>query len=164
MKEDKSKSVSIPPWIGNHPFPPDKKKFVVITKDMELSTLYGFEGNQIECKRFVSTDKLNLDQWILPPGTHCEPAGQHNFGDELYYVLEGELVAFNPETGDTYQLQAGDALYIPQRTRHQVFNFTTSAVVVIGVIAPKIWVPDKMGTNVPSVGKPKFYKAWEEEF
>lgn len=93
MKKDKSKSASIPSWIGRHPFPPDKKKSVVITRDMELSTLYGFEGTQVECKRFVSTDKLTLSQWTLPPGTHYEPAGQHNFGDEFYYILKGKLVA-----------------------------------------------------------------------
>lgn len=162
MKKDKSESASIPSWIGRHPFPPDEKRFVVITRDMELSTLYGFEGTQVECKRFVSTDKLTLSQWTLPPGTHYEPAGQHNFGDELYYILEGDPIAFNPETGDTHQLQAGDTLYTPQGTRHQIFNFTSGVVIAIGVVAPKIWAPDKMGTKVPPVKKPKFYKAWED--
>jgi len=76
--------------------------------------------------------------------------------------LEGEPVAFNPETGDTYQLQAGDTLYTPQGTRHQIFNFTSEVVVAIGVVAPKIWAPDKMGIKVPSVKKPKFYKAGED--
>jgi len=163
MEKEEPKSPSIPSWIGRHPFPPEGKKFVVITKDMELSTLYGFEGTQVECKRFVSTDKLTLSRWTLPPGTRYEPAGQHNFGDELYYILEGQPVGFNPETGDTYQLQAGDALYIPQGTRHQMFNFTSKVAVAIGVVAPKIWARDKMGTKVPPVEKPKFYKAWEED-
>ena len=133
VKKEKMKA-SIPKWIGNHPFSPEEKKPVVITKDMELSTLYGFQGTQVESQIFVSTDKITFSDWTLPPGARIEPPGLHNYGDEVYYFLEGDPVAFNPEKGEAYQLHAGDTLLIPQGTRHQIYNFTEKSVLTISCI------------------------------
>ena len=60
-KKEKMKA-SIPKWIGNHPCIPEEKKPVIITKDMELSTLYGFQGSQVEF-RFIAVGYL-----VLPIG------------------------------------------------------------------------------------------------
>ena len=158
-----SELVPIPKWIGNFPFPPKEKRFVVIHREDELSGFYGFEGHQVALRRFVSLDQFTVSQWTLSPGNYYEPAGQHNYGDEIYHFLEGDPVAFAPETGETYQLHAGDTLYIPQGTRHQIFCFNDKNVVAISIVAPRIWAAeDKMGTAVRSVEKPRFYKAWEE--
>ena len=155
----KKKSYPIPEWIGNYPFSPKDKKVAVITKEMELSTLYGFEGFQVESQIFVSTDKITFSDWTLPPGARIEPPGMHNYGDEVYYFLEGDPIAFNPEKGETYQLHAGDTLLIPQGTRHQIFNFTKKKIRALSVVAPKIWAEDKTGTRIPLIKKPKFYKG-----
>ncbi len=164
QKEPGVQRVPIPAWIGNFPFPPEKKRFVVIHKEDELSGFYGFEGHQVALRRFVSLDQFTVSHWTLNPGNYYEPAGQHNYGDEIYYFLEGDPVAFAPETGETYQLHAKDALYIPQGTRHQIFSFNEKKVVAISIVAPRIWAAeDKMGTVIPSVKKPRFYKAWEEK-
>lgn len=159
MIEKERKATSIPTWIGKYPFSPKEKKPVSITKDMELSTLYGFEGTQVESQIFVSTDKITFSDWTLPPGARIEPPGLHNYGDELYYFLEGDPIAFNPEEGEVYQLHAGDALLIPQGTRHQIFNFTHKKIHALSVVAPRVWVEDAIGTRIPPVKKPKFYKG-----
>jgi len=111
MVETKSK---VPEWIGKTPFPPDKKRVTRIERDMIVTFLYGFEGNQLQNLAYACTDKIFMAEWILPPGAHYEPAGYHLHGDECYYILEGEPVAFNAETGETHQLHPGDALLIPQ--------------------------------------------------
>lgn len=149
----------IPEWIGNLPFPPKKKKSVVITKEMEVSYFYGFPGFQVECWACVCTDKITLAGYTLPPGTHDEPPGFHLHGDEYYYILEGEAVVFNPEGGETYLVYEGDTLFIPQRTRHQIFNFSNKKVQVLCLLAPKMWADDGMGTIIPRVKEPKFYKG-----
>ncbi|GAH82791.1 unnamed protein product, partial [marine sediment metagenome] len=136
-----------------------QKKVTIITEDMIVSFLYGFEGNQVENQVFISTDKILMAEWTLPPGTHYEPAGFHLHGDECYYIIEGNAVAFNPETGETHKLFTGDALLIPQKTRHQIFNFDNKIVKAIACVAPRIWAEDKMGTIIPEVKKPKFYKS-----
>jgi mannose-6-phosphate isomerase-like protein (cupin superfamily) len=161
MKE-KDNVTSIPDWIGNTPFPPDQKRPVKITQDMYVGFLYGFEGSQVENQVFASTDKVFMAEWTLPPGSHYEPAGLHLHGDECYHLIEGEATAFNAETGETFVFRAGDAMLIPQRTRHQIFNMTNRRVVAITCVAPRIWADDGMGTIIPQVEHPRFYKGPEE--
>ena len=149
-------------WIGNTPFPPDKKRPCKITEDMYEQILYGFEGTQNENQVFVSTDKIFMGEWILAPGNHYEPAGFHLHGDECYYLLEGKAVAFNAETGETLRFEAGDSILIPQKTRHQIFNMHNKKIVAIACVAPKIWEDDGMGTIIPQVLKPRFFKGYGE--
>jgi mannose-6-phosphate isomerase-like protein (cupin superfamily) len=129
---------------------------------MYAQFLYGFETTQVENQVFASTDKVFMAEFTLPPGCHYEPAGYHLHGDECYYLLEGDAVAFNAETGETFSLVTGDAMLIPQRTRHQLFNMYDRRIVVIACVAPVIWAEDSMGTIIPQVESPRFLKGPEE--
>jgi len=153
---------AVPAWIGNTPFPPNEKRPCKITSEMYVPFLYGFEGTQVENQVFVSSDKVFMAEWVLPPGSHYEPAGLHLHGDECYYLLEGEATAFNAETGETFAFGAGDAMLIPQRTRHQIFNMTNRKIVAIACVAPRIWAEDGMGTFIPEVESPRFFKGPEQ--
>jgi cupin superfamily acireductone dioxygenase involved in methionine salvage len=129
MKSDTKKS-SMPEWMGNWPFREGEvKRPVVITREKELSTLYGYEGHQV-----------------------CS-------GDEIYYVTQGDPTAFNAEMGEVFQMHQGDALLIPRGTRHQIANFTEKIVKIIATNAPKTWVEDAGGSDIPPVKDPKFYKG-----
>lgn len=161
-KQVKKTPSGVPDWIGNTPFPPGKKRPCKITEDMYVSFLYGFETTQVENQVFASTDMVFMAEWILPPGAHYEPAGLHLHGDECYYLLEGEATAFNAETGETFIFSAGDAMLIPQGTRHQIYNMSNKRVVAIACVAPKIWADDGMGTVIPQVQSPRFYKGHAE--
>jgi mannose-6-phosphate isomerase-like protein (cupin superfamily) len=152
----------VPEWIGNTPFPPDQKRPAKIAPDMVAEFLYGYEGSQVENQVFASTDHILMCEWTLPPGSHYHPAGLHLHGDECYYLLEGEATAFNAETGETFVFRVGDAMLIPQCTRHQIFNMTTERIVAIACVAPRIWADDGMGTIIPPVEHPRFYKGSDE--
>jgi mannose-6-phosphate isomerase-like protein (cupin superfamily) len=152
----------IPQWIGNTPFPPDRKRACKITDDLYAQFLYGFETTQVENQVFASTDMVFMAEFTLPPGSHYEPAGYHLHGDECYYLLEGSAMAFNAETGETFSVSAGDAMLIPQKTRHQLFNMLDKRVVIIACVAPAIWAEDGMGTIIPQVSSPRFYKGSEK--
>jgi mannose-6-phosphate isomerase-like protein (cupin superfamily) len=152
----------VPAWIGNTPFRPDEKRACKLTEEMHVGFLYGFETTQVENQVFASTDKVFMAEWILPPGGHYEPAGLHLHGDECYYLLEGEATAFNAETGETFVFRAGDAMLIPQCTRHQIYNVGAERVVAVACVAPKIWADDGMGTVVPQAASPRFYKGPSE--
>jgi mannose-6-phosphate isomerase-like protein (cupin superfamily) len=153
------KKEGVPDWIGNTPFPPEKKRVCRITRDMYVGFLYGFETTQVENQVFACTDMIFMAEWTLPPGNHYEPPGYHLHGDECYYLLEGDATAFNPETGETFTFGKGDAMIIPQRTRHQIFNMTDKKIVAIACVAPAIWADDGMGTIIPKVETPRFYKG-----
>ncbi len=159
MEKEPGKESSMPEWMGNWPFQAGEKKIpVVITREKELSTLYGFEGHQVCSEIYVSTDNFCFNEWILPPGHYYGPAGLHP-GDEIYYVTEGDPTAFNADLGEVFQLHAGDALLIPRGTRHQMANFTDKIVKVIATNAPITWSDEEGGTRIPPIERPWFYKG-----
>lgn len=143
-------------WLGNTPFPPDQKKPMLI-KDFLAPHLYGFDNLQDANRGIISTDTLLVSEWRLAPGKYMAPAGMHLYGEECYYVMEGEGAFCNPETGDTFILRAGDLLYIPQSTRHQIFNFSDKLLRVMSCQAPKCWGEDEIGTKIPDIEEPLFY-------
>lgn len=151
----------VPDWMGRFPFEPDKKKVCVIRKEMEASFIYGFEGTEIENYVYTSTDNLSVVEWGLASGLHIGPAAQHLHGDECYYLYEGELTVCNPESGESFVLNEGEAIYIPQETRHQGFNFGSKKVTVIACMAPVVWAEDT-GSVIPQVKNPRFLKGPEE--
>lgn len=156
MRSDKKRS-AVPKYISNFPFSPDKKRPARITRAESAQHLYGYEGTWNEVYTFVSTDKITLSLYYLPPNGYVEPAGYHRHGDEYYHILDGEAVLTNPETGETMHLEVGDTAYIPQSTRHQIFNFTGRILAVLSILAPVAWKDDGMGTTIPAVKSPKFF-------
>jgi len=157
MGKEKTPAASVPAWMGAWPFAHgEEKRPIVITRDRELSTLYGFEGHQVCSEIFVSSDIFCFNEWTLPPGHWYEPAGLHP-ADEVYYVTEGSPTAFNAELGEVFQLHQGDALLIPTGTRHQIANFTAKLVKIIATNAPVTWVEEEGGTRIPPVTKPSFF-------
>jgi mannose-6-phosphate isomerase-like protein (cupin superfamily) len=53
-------------------------------------------------------------------------------------------------------------MLIPQCTRHQLFNLYNRRIVIIACVAPHIWADDGMGTIIPQVEQPRFFKGPEE--
>lgn len=162
MSNSKDK-VSVPAWLGNHPFPPEKKKPVLIRTEDEISTIYGLPHHQVSSQVYVSTDKLTFSDFTVPPGNYFLPPDIH-VGDEIYYVLKGTATCFCPDTGTTFEANEGDGIYIPKGAWHQVFNFTHKEVTIICVIAPQNWsADDDMGAAVKYSGEAVFYKAGREK-
>ncbi len=111
---------------------------------------------------FCSTDKITTGPYIISPGSFYEPPGLHLFGDECYYMKEGKGVAVNPENGETFSFKEGEALLIPQKTRHQLFNFENKRLTVIFTVAPRIWVEGEIGVTMTT--QPVRTKLWRMEF
>ena len=147
-----------PAWAGNHPFPPDKKRPVLITSDKEVTTIYGTGRDRISPRIFISTDKILLSEWIVPPGGTFSPPDIHS-GDEPYYVRKGVATIVNPETGQTLEVPEGDAVLIPAKSWHQVYNFTEQDVDIIAIIEGNMWDEADTEAVTDFTLKAKFYKG-----
>lgn len=143
---------------GNFPFPPDKKKPLHIRKDTLPNFLYPEDQPHSGDLNYfyVSTDKITVATWQLGPGGTFEQPSLHP-GDEVYYVLEGELTELNPVTGEFMQAKKGEALLIPKGGRHKSWNFTQNILHCLAIIAPKIW--DEKGVPYFDPDKMKMYKG-----
>ncbi len=147
----------VPGYVSNHPFEPSRKRPARITREQSAQHVYGFEGTWNEVFTFVSTDKITLSLYYLPPGGYVDPPGLHRHGDECYHIIEGEALILNPETGRTLHLGTDEAVYIPQSTRHQIFNLSGKMLTVLSILAPVAWKDDGMGTEIPPVENPRFF-------
>jgi gentisate 1,2-dioxygenase len=128
----------LPAWAGNHPFPPNKKKPVHITRERQIDSIYGTGTHRINTCIYASTDKILMSHFRVPPGGSFMPPDIHA-GDELYYVLEGNPTLVNPETGQALNMKEGDAALIPERAWHLVYNFGDKDVVIIAMIEGPLW-------------------------
>ena len=131
----------LPDWIGNFPFPPDKKKPIVITRSQTKQFIYPDKPENSDFNwNYASTDKFFIAQYQLSPGVKFMPADVHT-GDEVYYVVEGTLTMLNPETGEVHQVEENECYFIPLGGWHQGYNFTNKQTRIFLIIAPKIWPP-----------------------
>lgn len=156
-KNIKEKS-EVPKHHGCFPFPPNRKKPVLLKPDMRLPRLYGTGQNLIMTYTCASTDKIHVSTFTVLPGKFFDPPDIH-VGDEVYYVIKGQAKLFNPETGEVLNAEEGDFVYIPAETWHQVWNFGNKEVTFINWIAPQLWSDEKRGTSIKFEKKPVFYKS-----
>ncbi len=129
------RSESVPRWMGSLPFAPQNKRPVVITPDMEVTTIYGVEPHQAMVVKFISTDKITMGTLTIQPGQWFEPPGIHP-ADESYFILAGTATILEPSTGNAFQASTGEAFLVPRGIWHQVFNFGQEDVAILSVSAP----------------------------
>ncbi|MBI2844843.1 MAG: cupin domain-containing protein [Armatimonadetes bacterium] len=158
MKEQKtSGKPNVPEWMGRLPFEPDRKRPNLFKREDGMTRLYGKGGNKVYTRTFLSTDKLSASSFkVAPGGTYFEPFDIHA-GDEVYYIISGKGVIFNPYTGLAYPMQAGDMVWIPKGVWHQAYNFEDEELSVSTAFAPKMWGDEGIPTRLD--GDPLFYKT-----
>jgi len=145
----------VPYWHGRHPFPPDKKEPMVITRDKIVRfLLYGKTTYTDMNWLYASTDKIHVGIYSIPPRGRFDPPDIHE-GDEVYYMLEGTLSILNPESGSVHEVLPGEGLLIPTRCWHQGHNFGKEPVTGIWAIAPLMWDLEK--------GPPTEYKPLDRK-
>lgn len=156
MSKEKGARTPIPCWVGNFPLSPDKKRPTAVRKERAVSFTYGIGLQKVLCITYISTNHIQLGEMIIPPGGHFEPPDIHS-GDEVYYILKGEAVVFNPNSGRAFRAEKGEVILIPKLVWHKSCNFGEEELKVLSVIAPLQWKEGE--TEVPSFfpGKERYY-------
>lgn len=95
---------------------------------------------------YVSSQKIHQLVFGLAPGgvfRHSEAYRTIFAADEVLYVLSGDMIICNPETGEVHPVRAGEAAFFRRDTWHHVFNYSTEALRVLEYFAP----PPSQGTS-----------------
>ena len=145
----------IPAWIGNVPFPPEEKKPALV-REPSIISVYGLGDERISPRIWVSTDKILISEWTVPPGQSFQPADIHG-GDEPYYIAEGTATIVNHETGQVIEAKAGDCVLIPAYCWHLVYNFTERPVRIVAIIAGKVWEEGQKDQVEQDEVEPNYY-------
>jgi mannose-6-phosphate isomerase-like protein (cupin superfamily) len=120
-----------PEWDQNYPdFKGGKKKPIRLTRDMEIMLTYGIDGGDLRSSAYVSTENITASDYNCAPGCYLNPPGVHCC-EEVYYVVKGEGVVTNPDTGQCVRMKEGDAIVTPRGTLHQVHNFGETNLFVL---------------------------------
>lgn len=98
-----------------------------------LHTLSGGR-NPRRVSLFVATEHLTMGRFDVLPGQVCDPVA--HAGEEVLLALAGTLKVMIPETGESFELGARDALYLPPRVAHQYVNGADQVAQALFALAP----------------------------
>ncbi|MCL4415999.1 MAG: cupin domain-containing protein [Actinobacteria bacterium] len=128
--------------IGRWPVPgPQCRKepvlFYHITEEKKLLNVYGAEF-PVLIKFFVSNDLCHMGEFILPAGgVGCRASEPDSHrGDCCLNIEIGPITIFLPDTLQAYDVQPGEAFFIPEGIKYQMINYTDHMVKAIFSIAP----------------------------
>jgi len=74
---------------------------------------------------YARTKRVNVNIFSIPAAGFARESAQNKcvFGaDEVFYVLEGTMVINNPETGETYRVNRGEASFFRKDTYNYAFS------------------------------------------
>ncbi len=124
----------------NHPFTEDGRKDRPIyfsQRDVESSV---YPADRLASSNlvhmFLSSSELTACIMEIAPGGTFDPPDCHP-GDEVYYILEGSVLVFNPASGQSVEAKEREAVIIPKDALHTGYNFHDTSVKALAFIAPK---------------------------
>jgi len=115
----------------------DPKLFYHIKEDKKLINVHGIEHPML-IKFFVSNDLVHMGEFILPAGGNGSRASEpdSHAGDCVLFVENGPITVFLPDTVEAFDVQAEEAMFIPEGICYQLINYTAGSVKAIFSIAP----------------------------
>ena len=122
------------------PFEKGKRRPCVMRDSDLLEFLYTEEYPEMSDLNWLiaSTENMTVGEYQLAPGTHFEPADVHG-GDEIYYVIRGQVTMFQPESGQIIEVNEGEGILMPKGCPHAGYNFGEIEARMLYIIAPKMW-------------------------
>ena len=86
---------------------------------------------------FVSNDFCHMGTLTVPTGEGArfsEPSSHE--GDLVALIQRGPMTFFLPASGQTFVVEEGDAMFIPEKTEYECVNYTAHSITAIFMIAP----------------------------
>ncbi len=128
--------------IGRWPVPGPKARkkpilFYHITEEKKLINVHGTKYPML-IKFFVSNDLVHMGEFILPAGgvgSRASEPDRHK-GDCCLNIETGPITVFLTDSKKAYDVQEGEAMFIPEGVSYQLINYTGHMVKAIFSIAP----------------------------
>ena len=58
-------------------------------------------------------------------------------GEAVFYVLQGPMTFFCPDTAQTFDVQEGDFMFLPEHTRYKIINYYGHTAKAVFMVAPQ---------------------------
>lgn len=89
---------------------------------------------------WASNDVIQFGTVILlsgGPGPQQTEYDSHP-GDAVFYVLEGPMTFYIPDRVETYDVEAGNFMFIPEGERYKIINYIGKSIKAVFMIAPEL--------------------------
>lgn len=104
------------------------------------------EAGEVADWIYVSSERIHHIVFGLAPGgwfRHSDSFRTIFAADELLYVVSGEMILSNPQTGEVHLVRTGEAAFFRRDTWHHAFNQSGELLKVAEFFAP----PPSQGTS-----------------
>lgn len=115
----------------------DSQVIYHIPEERKLLVVQG-ETHPILMKFSISNDFMHVGEFIVPAGgtttRRSEPISHE--GQTVLLGLDCPITIYLPDSRETYILNTQDALFLPEKTEYQLFNYGTHTARALFAIAP----------------------------
>lgn len=87
-------------------------------------------------RQYFQTDRITFGMSILQAGQVGGLDPGHAEADEVFFCVQGHVLCYFPEDDYYYELEKGDALLIPPKTGHKLFNIGEEVAIITWSCAP----------------------------
>ncbi len=113
-----------------------RKELFRLTAEDALHVVKG-EASPVLLSFFVSNDYCHMGRVIVPTGEGSRFSEPFRHGGDLVaYVEKGPLVFFLTDTRETFVVEQGEAMFVPEGREYQLVNYSSHAVSAIFMAAP----------------------------
>lgn len=109
-----------------------------------INTAHGSEIRPLVDRTTADITQCSLAEETLPPGRSVAPH-RHRQIEEIYYIVSGR--GLMTVGGDTRQVEAGDAVYVPCGHLHTLENTGTVPIKLLLVCGPAFFYEDELFEN-----------------
>lgn len=125
-------------WPVNGALARKTGEFIKVTDSNKLRTIHG-RTYPVPVNFFFSTDLGHMGEIIIPFGG-CGVRAMEQMqikGDATFFVEDGPITFFFPDTQDTYTVEEHEVMFIPANTTFQCINYCAKIVRVIFSVGGK---------------------------
>ena len=108
------------------------KKDLVVRRIDARSFMEGPE----HCREYFHTDKITFGTSTLPVGQTGGTDPGHDGAHEVFFVAKGHVLVLVGDPGYYYELEEGDAVFLPENEPHTITNVGEETAVIAWACAP----------------------------
>jgi len=128
--------------FGRYPVPgPESREAAVFYKLTEDDGIKMISGRKTPALMSVwaSNDVMQFGSVKILSGGAGPQQTEYDVhkGDAVFYVLEGPMTFYCPDRGETFNVEEGDFMFLPEGERYKIINYTGKSVKAIFLVAPE---------------------------
>ena len=117
----------------------EKKLFYKLSEEDSIHMISGTHTPAL-ISLWASNDVMQFGTYKLLSGGPQPQQSEYDShpGDAVFYVSEGTATFFLPDTKETFLVEKGDFMTIPENTQYKIINYYAGTLKMVFVVAPKL--------------------------